>query len=129
VFNLYVDDVRECPWPDWKVARTIEDAKLFLKTGEVCQLSLDHDMGACAACIARGLHVGDMKTPATTFSNWCPHYEDGTKLVHWMIETGHWSKMCPIVHSANPVGRTRMCGMIVRYFFDPDRPKARPNAA
>jgi len=116
MYNLFVDDVR--PAPDgWKVARTIEDAKLFLLTGEVDQLSLDHDMGACAECVSKQRHVGDMTTPETTLVNWCPHHEDGTKLVHWIIETGHWPRQKPVVHSANPVGAARMRGMINRYWM------------
>lgn len=117
--NIYVDDVRHLPSNfvgDWRVVRTIEEAKALLLTGDVSAASLDHDMGACADCIRKGLHVGDMMTAASTFMNWCPHHEDGTKLVLWMAETGHWPKQKPFVHSANPVGRERMRGLIDRYF-------------
>lgn len=117
MFNLFVDDVRPVP-EGWRVARTIEDAKLLLETGEVDALSLDHDMGACADCVSKGLHIGDMQTSETTFMNWCQHHEDGTKLVRWIIETGHWPKQMPWVHSANPVGRHRMQAMIERYWND-----------
>ena len=119
MYNLYVDDVRQCPFVGWKVARTIEDAKLFLASGEVDHCSLDHDMGACVDCVSRGTHVGDMATPETTFLNWCKHAEDGTKLVRWMIETGNWPKQMPMVHSANPVGRVRMREMINQFFGMP----------
>lgn len=113
--NLYVDDVRPA-YIGWLVARTIEDAKLQLAAGRVRRLSLDHDMGACAACVESRRHIGDMSSPETTFYSWCPHYEDGTKLVQWMIETGNWSQEKPVVHSANPVGRERMRALIERYW-------------
>jgi hypothetical protein len=109
--NLYVDDVRTAP-EGWMRARTIAEAKRWLETGSVEQLSLDHDMGACEGCVDEGLHIGDMETPETTFMNWCPHAEDGTALVRWMIETGHWPKQRPVVHSFNPVGAARMRDMI-----------------
>jgi hypothetical protein len=118
MFDLYVDDLRVCP-DGWKVARTIEDAKQLLLTGEVAACSLDHDMGACADCIRQNLHVGDMTTPATTFLNWCPHAADGTSLVRWMVETGTWPKHFPLVHSANPNGRMRMLGLIDRFYGKP----------
>lgn len=113
--KLYMDDVRPCP-DGWRVARTIDDAKLLLSTGTVIYASLDHDMGACDDCIAKGAHVGDMATPETTFLNWCPHVPDGTALVRWMVETGTWPEFKPTVHSANPLGRARMQGLIHSFF-------------
>ena len=118
MIDLFVDDVRVCPYVGWVTARTIEAAKKWLKAGAVEHLSLDHDMGACQECIDARRDVGDMLTPETTFVSWCPHAEDGTKLVHWMIETGHWSVIKPTVHSANPVGAARMRGMIDRYWVE-----------
>jgi hypothetical protein len=120
MINLYVDDVRTCPYVGYCTARTIEDAKSWLAAGAVEHLSLDHDMGACKACQIAGKSIGDMQTPETTFVNWCPHSEDGTALVRWMIETGHWPKFKPEVHSANPVGAARMRGMIDRYWPERD---------
>lgn len=112
---MYMDDVRPCP-DGWKIARTIEDAKMFLEAGLVDRCSLDHDMGACKPCQDKGLDIGDMETPVTTFMHWCPHHEDGTRLVYWMIDTGNWPQQRPVVHSANPVGRLRMQQMIARYW-------------
>lgn len=114
--NVYMDDVRKCPYFGWEVARTVAEAKRYLQTGQVNYLSLDHDMGACEECVRDRKHVGDMLTPETTFMNWCPHAEDGTKLVYWMIENNVWPTVKPVVHSANPVGRARMQGMIERYW-------------
>lgn len=118
MFNLYMDDVRACP-DGWRCARTVEDAMLFLETGEVDACSLDHDMGACEHCKRGGKDIGDMQTDDTTFMHWCPHTLDGTKLVRWMVETGNWPNRKPMVHSANPSGRRRMLGMIDQFFGQP----------
>jgi hypothetical protein len=116
MIDLYVDDVRTCPYVGWITVRTVTAAKEWLAAGAVEHLSLDHDMGMCDACRQAGKGIGDMSALETTFMLWCPHAEDGTKLVHWMIETGNWSRFKPEVHSANPVGAARMRGMIERYW-------------
>lgn len=105
--KLFVDDIREAPDDSWTVARTVADAKLHLATGEVIFVSLDHDMGACVDCTASGAHVGDQRTPDTTYVNWCQHAEDGYALVMWMIENRHIPQLVR-VHSMNPVGKARM---------------------
>lgn len=115
MIDVYMDDIR--PAPDgWMVSRTVADTKLRLEAGIVRRLSLDHDMGACPACEGTGKHVGDMSAPETTFFNWCPHHEDGTALVRWMIEQNIWPQQKPTVHSMNPVGAARMRSMIDRYW-------------
>lgn len=116
MINLFMDDIRVCPYAGWLTVRTIAEAKRYLASGEVMHMSLDHDMGACEDCIRAKTDVGNMSSPENQFMFWCKHTEDGTKLVHWMIETGNWSKFKPEVHSANPVGAARMRGMIDRYW-------------
>ena len=104
--KLYVDDQRPCP-DGFILARTIDEAKAYLSTGTVNEASLDHDMGACADCVATGAHVGDFLTPETSFMNACPHAPNGHDLALWMVKSG----LVPTkvrVHSLNPVGRTRM---------------------
>lgn len=91
----------------------------MLEAGMVDRCSLDHDMGACDACKAAGVDIGDMQTDDTTFMFWCKHADDGTKLVRWMVETGHWPKQKPLVHTGNPSGRVRMQGMIDQFFGQP----------
>ena len=114
-FNLYMDDVR--PIPDgWTGARTVELAMQYLSFGLVNECSLDHDMGACEACREKGEHIGDQLTPETQFMFWCPHALDGTKLVRWMVETGHWPKVKPRVHSMNQAGAARMHDIIDQFF-------------
>jgi hypothetical protein len=117
--NVYMDDVRQCPYAGWSVVRTIEEMMVLLTHERVDRCSLDHDMGSCDGCKRGRRDIGDMLTPETTFMHWCPHALDGTKLVRWMIETGHWSLTKPLVHSANPVGTKRMREDIDRYFGKP----------
>lgn len=104
--RLFVDDVR--PAPDgFILARTVEEAKVYLEREDIIAVSLDHDMGACPECTAKGEHIGDMSTPETTYMNWCPHASDGYALVMWMIEH-HRIPPLVYVHSMNPVGKARM---------------------
>jgi hypothetical protein len=85
--HLWVDDIRPAP-EGWTHARTCAEAQTHLATGTVERCSLDHDLG-----------------PG----------QDGTDLVVWIVETGHWPRDRPAVHSANPVGAARMTGLIDRY--------------
>jgi hypothetical protein len=112
--KLFVDDFRSPP-EGWKLARTMREAQEIMLHYEIEELSLDHDLGACEDCIMADKHIGDMETPETTFMNWCPHYEDGTRLVQWMIEQKIWPRKKPEVHSANPLGRARMRALIEQY--------------
>jgi hypothetical protein len=112
---LYLDDVR--PIPDgWKGVRTLDDAKAVLAGGDVEMASLDHDLGACVACM-NGKTVEEWLSE-TGFNSMphCEHVGTGYDLVCWMEETGHWPKQKPHVHSANPVGGFRMRQAINRHF-------------
>lgn len=91
--KIWVDDIREPPdfW-DWVWAKNSESA-LFWLIGcrkariPVEEVSLDHDLG------------GD---------------DTSRRIVLWMCENDFW----PVevrVHSANPVGREWLEGMIERY--------------
>jgi len=89
MFDVYMDDVRNAPH-GWKLTRTLDDTKALLIAGLVDQLSLDHDMGEFSPT--------------------------GMDLVDWMVQTRHWPKFKPVVHSANPVGKLRMQMTIERYW-------------
>ncbi len=120
--RIFLDDLRPCP-SGWTLARTVEEVKHHLETGVVMDLSLDHDLGACDACIAANVHVGTMQTAETTFFMTCPHHPTGTDLVLWMADTDRWSVNIPTVHSMNPVGAARMRGIIARYWHPPPEPR------
>ncbi len=106
--RLYLDDVRNPPDETWHVCRTAEEAKALLAAGGVEYASLDHDLGECEACEEARGHQDPQHT--------CRHKMTGYDLCLWMAEFGVWPKNKPTVHSANPVGRQRMEGVIARYF-------------
>ena len=88
--KLWLDDVREAP-EGWVHVKTPEEAIEFLRSGEVEEISLDHDLGL-----------------ATTESE-----RTGNDVLVWLeqaVATGAWSHAVPLinVHSANPVGGRRM---------------------
>lgn len=89
--KLWLDDIRPAP-EGWTWVKTADLAKVHLANGLVVEASLDHDLG-----------------PGAT----------GYDLCKWMAETGHWPKLRPRVHSANPVGREAMEWTIYRYFPEP----------
>ena len=108
-----MDDRRPAPL-GWVLAKTVEAAKAVLKAGDLEAISLDHDLGACDACVASGASKGDFKTPSTTFDNWCPHVEDGHSLMIWMFN----EELAPpsvSIHSKNPVGHARMRTVLDRF--------------
>lgn len=86
--KLWVDDLREPP-EGWYWAKTSEHAieMLILGRNHVEEMSLDHDLG-----------------------------EDDTtrRVVLWMCENSQWPETVG-VHTANPVGREWLEGMIARY--------------
>src|SRR3972149_2433857 len=86
--KLYLDDERVEP-EGWTRIKTVQEAKEFLLSGKVEELSLDHDLGT---------------------------EETGYTLCLWMAETGNWPAKKPGIHSANPVGVANMRSVIERYF-------------
>lgn len=84
--KLWVDDIRPAP-EGWKWAKDCRTANLHLYYDDVTELSLDHDLG------------GDQTT---------------REIVMYMIEFGIWPEQI-YCHSANPVGREWILGMIERY--------------
>jgi hypothetical protein len=111
--KLWLDDVRPAP-EGWTHVKTVAAAKAALLTGEVEVASLDHDLG-----------LGDvdpsdpralLERATELFGSRARLEENGSTLVRWMAETGHWPRHKPRVHSANPVGAEYMRAMIERYF-------------
>ncbi len=88
--KVWLDDVREAP-EGWIHVRTPEEAIDLLRSGEVEELSLDHDLG--------------LATPEAE--------RTGYDVLLWLEEqvaTGIWKNAVPVIsiHSANPVGWRRM---------------------
>jgi hypothetical protein len=111
--KLWVDDHRAAP-RGWRSVRSVAAAKVYLEQGLVTDISLDHDMGACAECTARGRHIGRMTRPGNTFYDYCSHVPSGYDLCVWMEQTGRWPRCSVRVHSANPTGARRMLDVIER---------------
>jgi hypothetical protein len=111
--KLWVDDHRAAP-RGWRRVRSVAAAKVYLEQGLVTDISLDHDMGACPACTARGRHIGRMTRPGNTFYDYCSHVPSGYDLCLWMEQTGRWPRGSVRVHSANPAGARRMLDVIER---------------
>lgn len=120
--KLFLDDIRTCP-SDWLLVRALDDAKLHLESNQVAEASLDHDLGACEVCMGgRSVEEWMVLSDYQSMPH-CEHVGTGYDLCLWMAETGFWPAQPPTVHSANPVGRERMEGVIARY-WNPDRKPA-----
>jgi hypothetical protein len=86
--KLWLDDVR--PVPDgWTWAKHVEEAVSLMESADVEEASLDHDLGE--------------------------GFEEGHRLVLWMVEHDSWPSEALSVHSSNPPGAERMCAIIERY--------------
>jgi hypothetical protein len=89
--KLWVDDLRPAPDDSWvwsKTSRNTIDTLMFAGIGEITEMSLDHDLGG----------------------------DDTTRpVVLWMCEHELRWPAKVVVHSANPVGREWLEGMIYRY--------------
>jgi hypothetical protein len=95
--KLWLDDVRDpalfgCI--GWTWAKTADEAIALLRTGEVTECSLDHDLS-----IDQTIGVADWMNPAEV---------TGYDVVCWMEEHGIWPVNGTRVHSMNPEGRRRM---------------------
>lgn len=87
--KLWIDDERPAPF-GWMPAKNSEDAIWCLRTFDINTISFDHDLG------------GDDTT---------------RKVVMWLCDPEQdWLgvEIC-YVHTANPVGREWLTGMIERY--------------
>lgn len=88
--KVWLDDVREAP-DGWVHVKTPEEAIELLRSGEVEEINLDHDLG--------------LATPESE--------RTGYDVLAWLEEalaTGIWKHPVPVIriHSANPVGWSRM---------------------
>lgn len=99
--RLWHDDVRQPP-SGWVWAQNNDDAKKILKTGEVLEISMDHDLGAsrCDGIYAAGSSA-----------------DNGYELAKWMVA----NILVPpsiTIHSWNPVGAGRMAGVFNSAGYD-----------
>jgi hypothetical protein len=104
--KLWHDDIRPPKEEGWVWARTNERAMELLETGEVEEISMDHDLGLHTISMPEQYHE---LTPDQQHAIFCAgRSEDtGLDLVLWMIAN---DKVPPIVtiHSWNAAGAMRM---------------------
>jgi len=117
--KLWLDDMRPAPI-GWLHAKTVAEAiELCERNPQVEKMSLDHDLGACLACMQHftGLNTTDRTTLVEAWlvkSEYqsmphCVHEKSGHDFVVWLENNpGYCPAEMPNVHSANPVGRDRM---------------------
>jgi hypothetical protein len=88
--KVWLDDLREAP-PGWVHVKTPEEAIELLRSGEVEEISLDHDLG--------------LATPESERTGY-----DVLAYLEEAVATGAWKHPLPDIriHSANPVGQQRM---------------------
>lgn len=108
--KLWLDDIRECP-PGWTWAKRAAEAIECLRTGEVEEVSLDHDLGACERCM-NGQTVEDWLL-ATNFRSMpnCSHFGTGYTVACWIEEkaiSGELGRLAWACHSSNVTGRNRI---------------------
>jgi len=85
--QLWVDDVRRPPSPEWIWAKTVAEAIDRLATGSVVKVSLDNDL--------------------------YPFEQDGLEICHWMEETATWPGVVH-VHTDNKLASMKICGLLKR---------------
>jgi hypothetical protein len=88
LLRVFVDDTRTPPSDSWILANNFDEAIEFLRTRDVVELSLDHDLGY------------DSKS--------------GYEICKWMVEHDVWPRYVR-VHTANPVGRENMVQLLNHY--------------
>lgn len=112
--DLWLDDMRPAP-SGWVHVKTAQEAIALLEGGNVRKCSLDHDLGACAECCPMSPEEWLIEHSMQSMPH-CDHFGTGYTVVCWMEETGKWPMEKPTVHSANPVGRSKMLTTIERYY-------------
>ena len=86
--KLWVDDIRRPPSTTWSWASSSASAIEILSSAQVMELSLDHDLGG-----------SDTTRPVVLWL--CEH------VIHWPPSVR--------VHTAEPIGRSWLLGMIYRH--------------
>lgn len=95
-YRLFIDDIREPIDLDWRIARTSADAIALLETlGCPHEISFDHDLGGddTAMLVVRRLIDLDLDAGGTFIA---PDFSYS-------------------IHSANPVGRENIRGLLDQY--------------
>jgi hypothetical protein len=92
--KVYLDDKRDAP-DGWTLVRSVNEAKIKLKSGNVESLSLDYRLG--------------------------DSHLSGISLIHWMRKTGHWPKSRPTIHTDSPEKAEDMKKLLDRWWPERDK--------
>lgn len=122
--KVWLDDLRPAP-EGWVHAYNARQAMDLLKTRQVEEMSMDHDLGHCVACEG---------CEGYKASCGCECHWSGYSVAVFMAANSLWPKVKPTVHSANPAGARNMIATIDRYFpgnteksgYEPAPPGQRP---
>lgn len=101
--KIYLDDLRTAPIT-WHLVKTADECIEKLQTGQVEELSLDHDLSEEHYLEHFGYQLPSNTKPAKT----------GLSVVDWMVENNIWPSLI-ILHTMNPIGRENMKRTIERY--------------
>ncbi len=100
--KLWLDDVRPAPF-GWTWAKTLAEAKAIIRSEDVEECSLDHDLGA---------------TPETIAAYWLnargDGHETGLDFAKWLVAEERVPGKVTI-HSWNPIGAREMGGVLIDY--------------
>jgi len=100
--NLWLDDVRDCPFiGDWIVVKNYDQAIQALSQEKFEEAWLDHDLAY--------EHYGHV--PEAQYEE-----KTGYDVVKWMEENAIWPTKRCTVHSMNPVGSQKMCKVIAKHY-------------
>lgn len=103
--NIWLDDIRPAP-KGWYWVTTRKGAIDALVANQVEWMSFDHDLGIDPAK-AEAYNTGEISEHEAEMT--------GYQVVLWMAENNVWPSEGCFVHSSNPVGAKRICGVVDRY--------------
>lgn len=110
--KIYLDDIRNPP-SGWDLVKTADACIAKLETGNVEELSLDHDL-AEEHYDEKNWEYIDMHGYTGTMDRANYREKTGYSVVQWMIQNNVWPKLV-VVHSMNPVGRASMVQAVDRH--------------
>lgn len=127
MYYLWVDDMRpiRSDWEDniilaVEVAKNYDEAISAMLRTDFDVVSLDHDLGACDACMNG--RTADQWLQESNYQSMphCEHMKTGYDILMWMTERRvndiHKGPLEILIHTANPVGRKNMQGVLKRYW-------------
>lgn len=94
--RIWLDDIRPMPKGYTHHARSVNEAKGFIKRAELSNeiiecIDCDHDLG-----------------------DYAKYGGDGINLLDWLLERGTFYRI--LIHTANPVGRANMQRILDRFW-------------